>query len=194
MTLQEYRRKRDFRRTAEPRGGAQPRRAAGATRKPRFVVHKHDASRLHYDLRLEMEGVLKSWAVPKGPSLNPQDKRLAVMVEDHPLAYADFEGAIPQGEYGAGTVMIWDEGTYHAVGDASGPAALAKGELKFNLSGTKLKGGWVLVRTKWRGEDKNWLLIKEKDDFASTRGDILQQRPDSARSRRSMEQIAQEGK
>jgi DNA ligase D-like protein (predicted 3'-phosphoesterase) len=197
MTLQDYRRKRDFRATPEPGGKVAP-RTGGRRRKPRFVVHKHDASRLHYDLRLEMEGVLKSWAVPKGPSLNPADKRLAVMVEDHPLEYGDFEGTIPKGEYGAGTVMIWDEGAYETAGGAGGclaaacgPAALDKGELKVNLSGKKLRGGWVLVRTRWRGEDKNWLLIKEKDDFASARGDILQQQPDSARSGRSMEQIAQ---
>ena len=204
MSLKEYRRKRNFRKTVEPQGSAQAgnQGRAGARAKPRFVVHKHDASRLHYDLRLEMEGVLKSWAVPKGPSLNPSDKRLAVMVEDHPLKYADFEGVIPEGEYGGGTVMIWDEGTYEVQGDDKAPDAVGKGELKVVLRGKKLRGGWVLVRTKWRGEDKHWLFIKEKDEQARSRhtaggqarGDILEQEPDSARSGRSMEEIAEAGK
>jgi bifunctional non-homologous end joining protein LigD len=211
MSLREYQGKRDFRKTTEPKGSAQPRATGGrktrpphnrrASAKPRFVVHKHDASRLHYDLRLEMEGVLKSWAVPKGPSLNPSDKRLAVMVEDHPLQYADFEGVIPEGEYGGGTVMIWDEGTYEVQGDDKAPDAVANGELKVVLRGKKLKSGWVLVRTKWRGEDRNWLLIKEKDEQARSRhtaggqarGDILEQEPDSARSGRSIAEIAADG-
>lgn len=187
MSLNEYHRKRDFRKTGEPKGKTQESRS-----KPRFVVQKHDASRLHYDFRLEMEGVLKSWAVPKGPSLAPKDKRLAVMVEDHPIEYADFEGAIPQDEYGAGTVMIWDEGTYDVASDRPAPEALQKGELKVHLKGSKLKGGYVLVRTKWRGVDKNWLLIKEKDDNAKPGGDILKQNPNSARTGRSMAQIAAE--
>ena len=189
MSLKEYQRKRDFGKTAEPKGTVRKR----AKRKPRFVIHKHDASRLHYDLRLEMDGVMKSWAVPKGPSLNPADKHLAVMVEDHPLDYRDFEGVIPEGEYGAGAVMMWDEGTYEVEGDRSPAEAIEKGELKVNLSGQKLKGGWVLVRTKWRGENKNWLLIKEKDDAATSRGDILKKEPNSARSGRTMEEIAAGG-
>lgn len=192
MSLKDYRSKRDFRKTAEPKAAAKRGKSGGAGR-PRFVVHKHDARQLHYDLRLEMEGVLKSWAVPKGPSLNPRDKRLAVAVEDHPLDYADFEGSIPEGEYGAGTAMIWDEGSYEVVGDEAGPQALARGELKVRLAGQKLKGGYVLVRTKWRGEDKNWLLIKEKDDQAREDGDILKKQPDSARSGRTMEEIAAPG-
>ena len=197
MSLKDYRSKRDFRKTAEPKGSR-----TGAARKaclrhlkvkPSFVVHKHDASRLHYDLRLEMDGVLKSWAVPKGPSLNPRDKHLAVLVEDHPLEYKDFEGVIPAGEYGAGTVMIWDEGTYRVQGDEKAGEALERGELKIELRGKKLKGGWVLVRTRWRGEQKNWLLLKEKDDYAKSGGDISNEQPDSARSGHSMDQIAQEG-
>jgi len=191
VSLRDYHRKRHFRKTSEPKGAAKRGKTAGAG-KSRFVVHKHDARRLHYDLRLEMEGVLKSWAVPKGPSLDPRDKRLAVAVEDHPLDYADFEGAIPEGEYGAGTVMIWDEGTYEVVRDEEGPGALARGELKISLAGEKLKGGYVLVRTRWRGEDKNWLLIKDKDERAEPDEDILEHAPDSARSGRSMEEIAQE--
>jgi len=189
MSLKEYQRKRDFAKTSEPKGGTRKR----GTRKPRFVIHKHDASRLHYDLRLEMDGVLKSWAVPKGPSLNPADKHLAVMVEDHPFDYRDFEGVIPEGEYGAGPVMIWDEGTYEVMEERPGPEALEHGALKFVLSGKKLKGGWMLVRTKWRGENKNWLLIKEKDDAATARGDILKEEPNSARSGRTMEEIAAGG-
>ena len=184
--LDEYHRKRDFAKTTEPPGAVRKRVA----RKPRFVIHKHDASRLHYDLRLEMEGVLKSWAVPKGPSLDPAHKRLAVMVEDHPLEYGDFEGVIPEPEYGAGTVMIWDEGTYEVVGEHGGPEGLARGELKIGLHGKKLEGGYVLVRTRWRGEDNNWLLIKEKDAAARADGDVLDERSDSARSGRSMEEIA----
>lgn len=197
MSLKKYQEKRDFRKTTEPKGEAKvgaPAARRAAPGQPRFVVHKHDASRLHYDLRLEMEGVLKSWAVPKGPSLDPKEKRLAVMVEDHPLEYKDFEGVIPADEYGAGTVMIWDEGTYQVTGDHEGPEGLEKGELKIDLAGKKLKGGYVLVRTKWRGENKNWLLIKERDDAATSRGDILQQEPKSARTGRTMEEIAkQEG-
>jgi bifunctional non-homologous end joining protein LigD len=188
MSLKQYQRKRDFKKTSEPKGEVRKR----GKRKPRFVIHKHDASRLHYDLRLEMEGVLKSWAVPKGPSLNPADKHLAVMVEDHPFEYRDFEGVIPEGEYGAGPVMIWDEGTYEVVDEHPAPEALEHGALKFKLAGKKLTGGWMLVRTKWRGENKNWLLIKEKDEAATTRGDILKKEPNSARSGRTMEQIAAE--
>jgi bifunctional non-homologous end joining protein LigD len=190
MSLDEYQRKRRFAKTTEPKG-AVPKQAA---RKPRFVIHKHDASRLHYDLRLEMDGVLKSWAVPKGPSLNPAEKRLAVMVEDHPIEYRDFEGVIPEPEYGAGTVMIWDEGTYQVTDEQPAGEALARGALKFMLFGRKLKGGWLLVRTRWRGEDKNWLLIKEKDEAARPGGDILKQEPDSARSGRTMEEIAEQEK
>jgi bifunctional non-homologous end joining protein LigD len=190
MSLKDYQSKRDFRKTTEPKGAVRKRGA----KKLRFVIHKHDASRLHYDLRLEMDGVLKSWAVPKGPSLDPSQKRLAVMVEDHPLDYREFEGVIPEDEYGGGTVMIWDEGTYQVVGEAAGPAQLAKGELKIDLAGKKLKGGYVLVRTKWRGEDKNWLLIKERDEQAKARGDILKREAKSARSGRTMEQIAKQEK
>lgn len=188
MSLKQYQTKRDFSKTPEPAGGqATPGRGAARLR---FVVHKHQASRLHYDFRLEMDGVLKSWAVPKGPSVDPADKRLAVMVEDHPLEYRDFEGAIPEPEYGAGTVMIWDEGTYQVIGAESGAEALAKGALKVDLAGRKLIGGWALVRTKWRGEDKNWLLIKEKDDHAQPGRDVLAESPRSARSGRTMEDIA----
>ena len=145
MALEEYKRKRDFKQTPEP----PPKLGKGKQR--RFVVQKHRATRLHYDFRLEMEGVLKSWAVPKGPSLDPADKRLAMQVEDHPVSYFDFEGTIPAGNYGAGTVMVWDVGTWEPLGDAA--ATLAKGDLKFRLDGQKLKGEFALVHIKSRRPD-----------------------------------------
>lgn len=131
----------------------------------RFVVHEHHAARLHYDFRLEISGVLKSWAVPKGPSMNPADKRLAVLVENHPLEYGEFEGIIPQGQYGAGPVLIWDSGEFQTEGDPE--AALTKGKLTFSLKGSKLKGSFSLVLMKGRGTGKDWLLIKGKDAFAT---------------------------
>jgi bifunctional non-homologous end joining protein LigD len=130
----------------------------------RFVVHEHHATRLHFDFRLEIGGVLKSWAIPKGPSLNPSDKRLAVMVEDHPLEYGDFEGIIPQGQYGAGPVLIWDSGKFQPEGDPD--ESLNKGKLTFSLKGKKLRGSFSLVLMRGRGSGKDWLLIKGKDSFA----------------------------
>jgi bifunctional non-homologous end joining protein LigD len=130
----------------------------------KFVVHEHHATRLHFDFRLEISGVLKSWAIPKGPSMNPSEKRLAVMVEDHPLEYGDFEGIIPQGNYGAGPVLIWDSGEFEPEGDAE--SALGKGKLNFSLRGRKLKGGFSLALMKGRGTGKEWLLIKRRDAFA----------------------------
>ena len=165
-SLERYQAKRDFRRTPEPAGRVHA--PAGFS----FVVQKHHARRLHYDFRLEMDGVLKSWAVPKGPSLDPADKRLAVHVEDHPIEYGGFEGVIPQGQYGGGKVLLWDRGTWIPEGDPS--AGYRKGHLKFRLEGVKLRGGWNLVRM----DGKNWLLIKEKDDAAGT-GDITEERPES---------------
>ncbi len=191
--LDEYRRKRDFAITPEPSGAAAARRAA---QEPTFVVHKHAARALHYDLRLEMGGVLASWAVPKGPSYDTADKHLAVHVEDHPIEYGAFEGVIPAGEYGGGTVMVWDRGTYSAVGDPV--AGVEAGQLKFVLSGEKLNGAWVLVRMKPRPGDKreNWLLIKERDENVRARAeyDVLAQRPESAATGRTMDQIAAEGR
>ncbi len=189
MSLREYHRKRDFRKTAEPRGrgGRRQRRS----RHGRFVVQKHAASRLHYDFRLELEGTLKSWAVPKGPSLDPEVKSLAVQVEDHPLEYADFEGVIPQGEYGGGTVMVWDQGKWEPEGDAA--ADYKRGRLKFRLHGEKLQGVWNLVRMQGRGEDrKNWLLIKSHDEQAQA-GDeygLLERAPQSAMTGRDLKEIA----
>jgi bifunctional non-homologous end joining protein LigD len=159
MGFLEYRRKRDFSKTPEPKGSATKGRRKNAPL--RFVVHKHAARRLHYDFRLEMDGVLKSWAVPKGPSLDPGEKRLAVQVEDHPLEYIDFEGVIPDGAYGAGAVLIWDRGTWVPEGDPE--AAYERGALKFELKGQRLRGHWVLVRMSKTGNKKNWLLIKERD-------------------------------
>jgi DNA ligase D len=181
--LEAYRSKRDFDRTPEPRGGFSEQ---GANR---FVVHKHHATADHYDLRLEMDGVLKSWAVPKGPSLNPADKRLAVQTEDHPLDYIDFEGVIPDDEYGGGPMIVWDIGVWAPMEDPE--ASLEKGAFKFRLSGEKLKGGWMLARLKPKeNEEKiNWLLFKERDQAASTTGDILMDRPESVKSGRNIEEL-----
>jgi bifunctional non-homologous end joining protein LigD len=180
-SLDEYQRKRRFDKTGEP----QPRKLdspSGAL----FVVQKHRASHLHYDLRLESEGVLKSWAVPKGPSLDPKVKRLAIAVEDHPVEYASFEGAIPEGEYGGGTVMVWDHGTYRPEsGDVT--AGLRRGELRFTVHGKKLKGSWLLLRTHGR----NWLLIKHRDRFAAVE-EITESKPLSALTRRTLAEIAED--
>ena len=169
--LEEYREKRNFDVTAEPKGA---KAGAKSPAKLLYVIQKHDASHLHYDFRLEWRGVLLSWAVPKGPSLDPSVKRLAAQVEDHPVEYGGFEGVIPEGEYGGGTVMLWDRGTWSPeVEDVD--AALEKGDLKFTLNGKKLRGSWVLVRTKlgYGGSKKpQWLLIKHRDRYASTE-DVL---------------------
>lgn len=182
--LGDYRSKRDFRRTTEPAGG--PAGAAGN----RFVVHKHHASHDHYDLRLELGGVLKSWAVPKGPSLDPKEKRLAVQTEDHPADYIDFEGVIPAGEYGGGPMIVWDTGTWAPMGDPD--ADLARGAFKFRLAGEKLRGGWMLARLKPKpGERRaSWLLLKENDPAADPGRDILADRPESVKSGRTIEALA----
>ncbi len=187
MGLVEYRRKRRFGVTPEPAGGPRARRRA--EKALTFVVQKHRATRLHYDFRLEWKGVLLSWAVPKGPSPDPSVKRLAVQVEDHPLEYAAFEGIIPRGEYGGGTVMVWDRGMWTPeVPDVD--AALARGELKFALDGAKLRGSWVLVRTRRREAGKpQWLLLKHRDAFASAE-DIATTQPRSVVSGRLLAEIA----
>ena len=168
MSLREYRKKRNFKKTAEPRGQNQ-----NSKHKNLFVIQKHHASHLHYDFRLELNGVLKSWAIPKGPSLNPKDRRLAVEVEDHPLSYAHFEGDIPAAEYGGGQVIVWDQGEWFPPANAS--AQLKKGRLEFELRGEKLRGRWILVRTAMRGKGSkhNWLLMKRNDSSADKDRDIL---------------------
>ncbi|RWL12049.1 MAG: DNA ligase D [Mesorhizobium sp.] len=188
MALETYRKKRNFSVTPEPQGRRAPKRGNS------FVIQKHDATRLHYDFRLEMDGVLKSWAVTKGPSLIPGEKRLAVHVEDHPLEYGDFEGTIPKGEYGGGTVLLWDRGTWTPIGNAH--RGYAKGHLDFELHGEKLGGRWHLVRMAGKPREKreNWLLIKGDDDAARTEGDpdILDERPESVATGRKIEDVAGE--
>src|SRR5580658_10130888 len=162
MPLERYSEKRAFDRTPEPRPDKVKAGGSGALQ---FCVQRHHATHLHYDLRLEVDGVLKSWAVPKGPTLDPVHKRLAMMVEDHPLEYGSFEGVIPKGNYGGGSVMLWDRGTYQLLGELSAEEQLAKGDFKFHLNGEKLRGDFALVRTK-RGKGNEWLLLKKKDAFA----------------------------
>ena len=190
MALEEYRRKRRFGVTKEPAGAKTPAKRRASRRALAYVVQKHRATALHYDFRLEWAGVLLSWAIPKGPSVDPAVKRMASHVEDHPREYAAFEGIIPAGEYGGGTVMVWDRGTWTPE-TPDVDAALAKGDLKFTLQGEKLKGSWVLVRTKGWGSSKkpSWLLIKHRDAFASDE-DVAETRPRSAVSNRLLTEIA----
>ncbi|CAN5888024.1 hypothetical protein BH18ACI4_BH18ACI4_01170 [soil metagenome] len=182
MALTEYKKKRKFDKTPEP-GPKEKRTRTGRM----FVIQKHRATRLHYDFRLEVDEVLKSWAVPKGPSLDPTVKRLAMQVEDHPVDYAKFEGVIPEGEYGGGTVMVWDYGTYKPESTDDVSTALRKGELKFSLSGKKLKGSWVLVRT----QDRQWLLIKHRD-YYTTEEEVTEVAPASILTRRTLAEIAED--
>ncbi|MEP6534562.1 MAG: DNA polymerase ligase N-terminal domain-containing protein [Bryobacteraceae bacterium] len=187
MALTKYHAKRDFSITPEPAGGIDKTKTGA---KLSFVIQKHQASHLHYDFRLEWKGVLLSWAVPKGPSLDPSVKRLAMAVEDHPLEYGGFEGIIPEGQYGGGTVMVWDRGTWEPESEDV-EEALRAGDLKFTLRGSKLKGSWVLVRTRSLGKSgrASWLLIKHKDRYAST-GDVVTEKARSVVSRRLMGSIA----
>jgi bifunctional non-homologous end joining protein LigD len=186
VPLTKYREKRDFEVTPEPKGAAASKRPE---KELSFVVQKHQASHLHYDFRLEWKGVLLSWAIPKGPSLDPSVKRLAMPVEDHPLEYGGFEGVIPEGQYGGGTVMVWDRGYWvPEVPDVD--AALRAGQLKFSLYGTKLHGSWALVRTVIGGSPKaKWLLVKHRDGYAST-DDITVDKPKSALSKKLLADIA----
>lgn len=187
MPLAKYHAKRNFAITPEPKGASRKTKAA---RELSFVIQKHQASHLHYDFRLEWNGVLVSWAVPKGPSLDPSVKRLAMAVEDHPLEYGGFEGIIPEGQYGGGTVMVWDAGTWNPD-DPDVDASLQRGEIKFTLHGSKLKGSWVLVRTRGFGKSarSSWLLIKHKDRYALSH-DVVADKPKSVLSKRLMAQIA----
>ncbi len=189
--LDKYRSKRDFRKSPEPTGNEET-----GTSEPRFVIQKHDASSLHYDFRLEVDGVLKSWAVPKGPSTDPSIKRLAIPTEDHPLAYATFEGVIPEGEYGAGTVLVWDMGTYRNLknDEGEGPSlteTIDEGKVTVWLDGEKLRGGYALVRT-GDGDDARWLLIKMDDDEADARRNPTNTEPQSVLTGRTLEEIAEE--
>ena len=192
--LQTYRDRRDFHRSPEPSGESG--RKPGS--RPVFVIQKHAASRLHYDLRLEIDGVLKSWAVPKGPSLDPRQRRLAIQTEDHPLEYADFEGVIPNGEYGGGTVLVWDAGTYKNQSRADdnhrmSPArALDAGKLVFELWGKKLRGRWALIHLRNNGRKREWLLIKERDNAADARRKPLSTQPESVVSGLRIEQLPTE--
>ncbi len=205
--LKEYQKKRDFKSTPEPSGKEKrrttgkrgPKPAKGSSgRKPIFVIQKHDASRLHYDFRLEIEGVLKSWAVPKGPSTDPREKRLAVLTEDHPLEYSDFEGVIPEDNYGAGTVLVWDTGRYKNIkeDDDGDEIPMDKcfedGRIEMRLEGKKLRGGYALVKTKMGGGENNWLLIKMKDDDADARRNPVSTEPESVLSGKTIEEIAEE--
>ena len=187
--LKDYRSKRDFNRTPEPAG-----REVGTAGEPIFVIQKHAASHLHYDFRLEVDGVLKSWAIPKGPSTDPQDKRLAVPTEDHPLEYAGFEGVIPEGEYGGGTVLVWDTGSYRNLTEKKGEAipmgqGLAHGHVKVWLEGAKLKGGYALTRFK-TGKDEAWLLVKADDAGADPGRNPVADEPRSALTGRTLEEIS----
>lgn len=188
--LNTYRRMRDFAATPEPSGRPRTKRRT----RPIFVIQKHQASHLHYDFRLEMEGVLKSWAVPKGPSYDPSVKRLAMMTEDHPYEYASFEGVIPEGNYGAGKVIIWDAGTWEFLGPGDDPVeALASGKLTFRLHGKKMFGEWALVRIGGRTAKGNeWLLLKHRDEFANSEVDVTEVAPRSIVSNRLVEEVTPE--
>jgi bifunctional non-homologous end joining protein LigD len=186
MGLEEYKRKRRFNETPEPEGKL----AKSSTNT--FVIQKHRATRLHYDFRLEMEGVLRSWAIPKGPSFNPSEKRLAVETEDHPIDYGGFEGVIPKGNYGAGNVIIWDNGTYEMVDPETPEKGWKKGKLHFTLKGKKLRGEWVLVRGS--REPKQWIFFKVRDKYATADGDVTEDRPESIISGTLVEDVGNPAK
>jgi len=199
--LSEYARKRDFSKTAEPSGRKRARAKKGSKprrKHPRFTIQKHSATSLHYDLRLEVDGVLASWAVPKGPSLDPRDKRLAMRTEDHPMDYLEFEGVIPKGEYGGGPVIVWDRGVFQNISETrSGKPmklseAIEKGDVKFFLLGEKVKGAYALVRTSKPGEREQWLLIKKRDEGADARRRPTSSQPESVLTGRTIEQVLKE--
>ncbi|HUQ02915.1 MAG TPA: DNA polymerase ligase N-terminal domain-containing protein [Kofleriaceae bacterium] len=193
--LRVYREKRDFGKTAEPSGGTP------STTGDVFVIQKHAARRLHYDLRLELDGVMLSWAIPKGPSFDTKTRRLAVRTEDHPLDYAGFEGVIPRGEYGGGAMIVWDRGRWRCEGDGEGSAQrqLEEGHLKFTLEGEKVHGRWHLLRTKGfddadgNGKGESWLFFKGKDEFVDRERDVVAERPESVVSGRTVEEVASGG-
>ncbi|OHU98528.1 DNA polymerase ligase N-terminal domain-containing protein [Mycobacterium talmoniae] len=185
MSLREYRQKRPAGRSPEPRGRPV---ASRGRRAPRFVIQHHAARSDHYDFRLEIDGVLVSWAAPKGPSVNPKDKRMARRTEDHPLEYQDFEGVIPQGEYGAGPVIVWDHGSYSNDSSHEMADALARGHLSFQLDGEKLRGGFALTRIR-QGRDETWLLVKKADADADARRRPLRTQPESVLSGRTLDEL-----
>jgi bifunctional non-homologous end joining protein LigD len=188
MALEEYRRKRDFEKTPEP--PPKPVAKKKTADLPHFYIQRHDATRLHYDFRLEIGGVLVSWAVPKGPSLEPLAKHLAMHVEDHPLEYGTFEGNIPKGEYGGGSVMLWDTGTWELLGDATAQEQIARGDLKFRLHGHKINGEFALIHMRGRGKGNEWLLIKKKDEAAAP-GWNIEDYAYSVSTGRSQQEIAE---
>jgi DNA ligase D-like protein (predicted 3'-phosphoesterase) len=193
MSLREYEKKRDLKRSPEPSTARRRRRS----KKPRFVVQKHDARSLHYDFRLEAGGTLRSWAVPKGPSTDPREKRLAMPTEDHPLDYADFEGVIPEGHYGAGPVIVWDRGSYRNLTERDGEEvpiedALDGGHAVVWLEGEKLRGGYALTRI-GKGERERWLLVKRRDEEADARRNPVSTQTESVVSGRTIEEVREEG-
>lgn len=192
MSTSDYRSKRNFGKTGEPRGSS----GRGSSKQPQFVIQKHDASTLHYDFRIEADGMLKSWAVPKGPSTDPSEKRLAIPTEDHPLEYAGFEGVIPEDEYGGGTVLVWDRGFYKNITEKDGEIqpvgkAIDAGHVLIELHGEKIGGGYALHRT-GSGDNARWLLIKMDDEHADARRNPVSTEPESVKSDRTMTQIADE--
>lgn len=193
--LEDYKQKRDFERSEEPDGGSSEGARGAARDRPLFVIQKHDASTLHYDIRLEVDGVLKSWAVPKGPSTDPSDKRLAVETEDHPFDYADFEGVIPKDDYGGGTVLIWDRGSYENITEKNGEIramndALEAGHVLVRLNGEKISGGYALQRIE--ADEGQWLLIKMDDDEADARRNPVSTEPASVVTDRDLEAVARD--
>lgn len=189
--LNKYQGKRDFSKTPEPKASS-----GKSSKRPIFVIQQHDASSMHFDFRVEYDGVLASWAVPKGPSTDPRDKRLAVRTEDHPVDYAAFEGVIPEGEYGAGAVIVWDTGEYDNRSEKDGEElsvaeALDAGHLRVFLHGEKLSGGYSLVHTRMRGDEKNWLLVKEDDEGADARRNPVSTEPESVISGKTVKEMAE---
>lgn len=191
MSLDEYNKKRDLKKTGEPEG----KEIGKIGSRLSFVIQKHDARQLHYDFRLEVDGILKSWAIPKGPSTDPEEKRLAIMVEDHPLEYKKFEGVIPEGQYGAGTVIVWDKGHYRNVNEKEGDIvpmdkSIEEGHIEIELYGEKLKGKYALVRTEFR-EKNEWLMVKMNDEYADARQNPVSTRPESVISGKKNEDFAE---
>jgi DNA ligase D-like protein (predicted 3'-phosphoesterase) len=197
-SLSEYERKRNFSRTSEPSPSGLKAKRAPKRRHPRFTIQKHAATSLHYDLRLEIDGVLASWAVPKGPSTNPADKRLAMRTEDHPMEYLEFEGVIPKGEYGAGPVIVWDRGVFENISETRRgekltlEEALEKGDIKVFLLGEKVRGPYALVRTSGAGDREQWLLIKKRGEGADRRRKPTSSQPESVLTGRTIEQVRKE--